>query len=278
MITALNVEVPDKGRGIIRLINSLKRDKYEISLNRARGVCLKKINVRTYSGRVKLDKLDCILGANHKNILCPDNIKFPIESGFHKFESDIFASRLCTNMGLEILRNCHFTDDIHLGIYDTNGNSADFLLYALKYCSNITIITNAREIYSEQLDRAMNELGATAVISDKDEDLTDCNFIIAPEIINHTLPIKSESVVLTNRKPSAYISASVYYNYIFKVPNGFDKIKPAELSDEYFCSALYILENQYELGSIIPKMCCNSSVSQTVKSLSAYMDTFKSED
>jgi hypothetical protein len=55
------------------------------------------------------------------------------------------------------------------------------------------------------------------------------------------------------------------------MPNGFAKIKPSELDEEYFCSALYVLEKQHQLGTIIPISCSNSSSSQTVKSICDYL-------
>ena len=56
------------------------------------------------------------------------------------------------------------------------------------------------------------------------------------------------------------------------MPNGFDALKPDELSEEYFCSALYTLGAQYELGSIVPLNCCGKYGSQTVNSLSELLD------
>ena len=59
-------------------------------------------------------------------------------------------------------------------------------------------------------------------------------------------------MVLTAGKPLVSLNGTVLWRYHFKMPDGFADIKPEELSEEYFCSALYTLGSQFELGSIVP--------------------------
>ncbi len=273
MITALNVIIPEKGKGIVKLINSLHPDKITVEIKRARGVCLKYITYRTYSGKIKLDKLSPIVGIHRQRILCSKKMHFPAESGFMRFSSHQFAARLCTNMALAILRENDMNEKIRLGIFDPNAVSPDILFYALHFCGNITVVTNEDESYHCQLNRAMDELGASAVVTSKSGELSECNLIIAPEAICEPLPIREDAVVLTSCKPKVQQSGLCYYKYQLRMPNGFNKLKPQELEEDYFCSALYTLENQYELGSIVPLSCSNESGAQTVKSICSYLQT-----
>ena len=58
------------------------------------------------------------------------------------------------------------------------------------------------------------------------------------------------------------------------LPGGGARGRPEGLSEEYFCSALYTLGSQYELGSIVPDLCRNDTEAQTVKSLCSYLARF----
>lgn len=274
MITALSVIVPDKGKGLKKLINHLKKDRIIVQIKTARGVNLKHITYTSYSGKLKLEKVDKIVGAQRNHILCKQGLVFPKESGYRRFCSPAFTARLCINMAIYVLRNCVCAGRLKLGIYDPDGVACDFLSLALRYCSDITVVTQNSDSYHEELNIAMEELGATAVITNRKYELIDCDFVVAPQNINEKLPIKRDALVLTNGCPKQHVQGLVYYKYYLRMPNGFDRIKPAELDEEYFCSALYTLGAQYELGSIVPAVCRNYSSSQTVKSLCAYVNRF----
>ncbi len=256
----------------MKLINRFRNDKVEVEIKQARGVKLKQITYTSYSGKIKLDKTDSIIGAQRNKLLCSDKLSFPAESGYRRFYSTDFTKRLCTNMSLSVLQEFKYPEKIRVGIYDPDGDSHDILLHILKICSDVTVVTNNGDSYRCELERAMDELGATAVITKNIDDLSDCEFIIAPCVIDEKLPIRNYTIVMTLENPKVPISGFIYYKYYLKMPNGFDSLKPKELEEDYFCSALYTLAFQYELGSIVPTLCRNSSTSQTVKSLCASLE------
>lgn len=270
MIAALNIEYGNKGRGLRRIINRIKRDRITVELRKARGVCLVYVTYTSYNGKINLDKLSGVLGSQSRRILCDSRIKFPKNSGFIRFESDSFRIRLCTNMAYQILKNSDGVS-ISLGIYDPKGIISDFLPVSLEYCRRVTVVTNESKIYQTQLNRALDELGATAVITSKADELENCNLIIAPDVIDASLSIKGSAIVLTTQKPTKPISGHIYYKYIFKMPASLAQIKPDVLSDEYFCSALYTIENKYELGSIVPDLCSDGTNSQTIPSIQKFL-------
>ena len=86
------------------------------------------------------------------------------------------------------------------------------------------------------------------------------------------MPLNPSATVLTVGEPDAPLNGEIYFSYSFRMPNGFADIKPPELSEEYFCSALYTLGAQYELGTIVPLSCNGKTGAQTVKSLSNLLD------
>ena len=271
MITALTVNLPEKRKGILGIADKIRRDKVDIKLKKARGVSLKHITYTSYSGKIKLQYIDHLIGVQRNRLVCVENLAFPQNSGYRRFSAPDFSCRLCTNMALSALKDCEQSENLCVGIYDPEGYSADVIFEVLKYCSDVRIITDNSELYRPELERAMEEFGATAILTENRSEIDNCNFIIAPTQICEVLPIKIDSVVLTVGCPKEKVSGLVYHKYYLRVPKGFDLLKPAELDDEYFCSALYSLAAQYELGSVVPTLCSSYSSSQTLKSLCAYL-------
>ena len=272
MLTSLSVKFPEKGKGLKKLANKLRKDSVNVEIKRARGVSIKQITYTSYSGRIMLDKADSVIGAQRSRLLCSEKLKFPENSGYGRFYSTDFSARLCTNMALGVLCECKNPEKLRVGIYDLDGDSHNFLFHILGFCSEVTVVTQNSEPYRYELDRAMEELGASAVITKNADDLSECDFIVAPTPIEDTLHLKDTAIVLTVERPKVQINGFAYYKYYLKMPNGFDLLKPQECDEEYFCSALYTLASQYELGSIIPTLCRNDQTTQTVKSLCAELN------
>ncbi len=272
MIAALNVITAEKKTGINAMTDIFKRNKISVELRQADGVQLMYITYFTKNGKINLDKLGRIAGAQRSRILCGRDIVFPRESGFIRFNSHSLGARLCTNIAYGVLSSCPNVSELKVGIYDPNAKISDFLMLALEYCSNVTAVTNEYETYRCRLDMALDEMGATAVVTNKTEDLSDCNIIVTGEALEYTLPVKSNTVILAAAKPKVPQNGMVYYKYYFKMPGILEKIKPDELDNEYFCSALYTLEGMHSLGAIMPDLCTGNNCSQTVKSLVAFLN------
>lgn len=272
MITAFSVKLPPKATGLKKLADRLRRDKVEIEIRRARGVSLRHITYTSYSGEVHLDRTDSLVGTQRDRLLCSDKLVFPHSCGYRRFESAAFSARLCVNMALETLRECRNAAELRLGIYDPQGTAADFLLHALEFCVEPVVITQNADTYQLVRERALNELGAAVSLTKQTEELERCDLLVAPARIHEALPLKPSAIVLTTGEPTKPLSGEIYYSYSFRMPNGFSSLKPAELSEEYFCSALYTLGGQYALGSIVPLSCNGRSGAQTVKSLSNLLD------
>lgn len=270
MLTALSVVVPTEKNKFQKLLHKLKKDKVDIKIERARGVFLKHIIYTSYSKSLRLEILDEAVSGQRSRLLCGSNITFPADSHYKRFESSSFSSRLCTNMAIQILRKCKDTD-LKIGIYDTEGLQSDALIWMLRHCSDIVVFTRNPEPYLKANQDALDEIGASAIITKSVEELENCNMIIAPSEIRDNLNVNKECILLTISKPAINFDCQLYYRYHFKMPNGFDRIKPEELDEEYFCSALYTLANQYELGTIVPLTCRNAQVSQTINSLVAQL-------
>ncbi|MBQ3987496.1 MAG: hypothetical protein II629_01900, partial [Ruminococcus sp.] len=161
--------------------------------------------------------------------------------------------------------------DVRTALYDPDAVCADLLPHLLACCGDVTAVTDCFEPYLCAADRALEELGAAAVITRRREELSACGLVIAPRPVREPLPLREKAVVLTAGKPLVSLSGTVLWRYHFKMPNGFADIKPEELSEEYFCSALYTLGSQFELGSIVPLSAQGERGSCDAKALAAIL-------
>lgn len=277
MITALCLKTAEQTKGIKKLINKLRPDIVKTEIKSARGVTLKEITYISYNGKLHLEKIDEAIGANRNRLLCSEKLSFPENCGYRRFSSNDFTARLCANIAVSVLEFLEDNSDVKVGIYDPDGDSHDVLLSTLRYCSSVTVVTDYPDSFYCELNRALDEMGASAVITKNRLDLADVDLVIAPCIIDERLPVRSNSLVLTAGLPTAPQNGLIYYKYSVRIPNGFNEIRPKYFDEVYFCSALYTLAGQYELGSMVPTACRSYSSSQTVASLAAYIKSMTAQ-
>lgn len=272
MLTALSVRVPEKREKWSGWRQRLRRDRVEVETRQARGVTLRHVTYTSYSGQLRLDKLDSAVGARRDGLLCSDKLIFPRQSGYRRFSSTAFSSRLCTNFALSILQACKNAGRLRVALYDPAAYCADYLFSLLEICADVTVVTSCFEPYFYVADRALNELGAAALVTKNRGELKNRDVIIAPRPVAEAISVEKTALVFTVARPCGQIGGTVFDRYQFRMPNGFAQLKPAELSEEYFCSALYTLGAQYELGSIVPLSAAGSGGERDLKTLANLLD------
>ena len=252
MLTALSVKLPKRKRGMSSLFDRLRRDRVEVEEQSAGSVTLRHVIYTSYSGELKLEKLNYAVGVERRRMLCSDRLIFPRQSGYRRFCSTAFSSRLCTNFALGVLKSSKKAANLRVTIYDPAAYCADYLISVLECCSDVTVVTSCFEPYFCVLDRALCELGATAMVTKNRSELERGDIVIAPQQIAEEIRLSDSAVLFTVSRPPKSVRCRAFYKYHFKMPNTFAKLKPEGLSEEYFCSALYAIGAQYQLGSILP--------------------------
>lgn len=270
MLTALTIKNKTDNFWIKRLLNYIKGNKIKTDVKQVRGVTLRHIEYINRTGKIDWYDIDKYVGIQRNHLLCSEYIELPKNMGYKRFYSEEFAQRLCTNMALYVLEKIESPEKLRVCLYDKKGESADVLIHLLKYCPEAKVITDNRDIYTAQSQIIMDETGISPYISSTAESLESCDFLIAPCIIEEKLPLSSRTITLTSHCPQAEQSGAVYFRYHFRMPNKFETIKPAELSDFYFASALYTKARQHQLGSIVPILCSNYSGRARIESICAY--------
>ena len=277
MITALSVKIPERRRGWRGFADKLRRDRVDVETRISRGVTLRHIIYTSYSGELRLEKTIDAVGYNRSRLLCSERLIFPRASGYRRFSSAAFSMRLCMNFALDVLSRCQNAAALRVAVYDPAACCTDSLFPLLERCSDVAVVTGCSAPYLCEAQRALEELGAVAMITKNPREIQNRDLIIAPQRVVEKLPIE-DSVLLTSQKPAENIPGTQFYRYRFRMPNGFAQMKPRELSEEYFCSALYTLGAQYELGSIIPQSVGGNRTECTAAQLAKWLDKRKQKE
>ena len=272
MLTALTVTSKTENVWIKKLINHIKGNKIKVDIKQVRGVTLRHIEYINRTGKINWNEIDKIVGIQRNHLLCSEYLELPVNMGYKRFESPEFNQRLCTNMALYVLSKIENPQNINVCLYDIKGESADYLIHLLKYCPEARVITQNRDLYAKVSEVILEETGISPIICEGVECLENCDLLIAPCTINEKLPLKNHTIILTSHCPKTAQNGVVYFRYHFKMPNKFETIKPAELSDLYFASALYTKARQHQLGTIVPMICSNYSSGSRIESICAYFD------
>lgn len=276
MLTALTIESVKTGKWYKKVFNKLRGNSIITEIKSARGVALRDIRYINRNGVVDWYALDSVIGAQRNHILCNDSVIFPENMGFKRFENTEFKRRLACNLGLFVLSKIKSEiPDLKVGVYDGGTDCSPLISELVNYCGNIQLVTDNPEQYDDMAETVLSDTGIVVNVSENRETLSDCPLIIAPARIDESLPVSGSSIVLTAFAPTVCVTGLVYFDYYFRMPNMFDRIKPESLRNEYFAGALYTKGRQYELGSIVPTTCSNYSSSQTPKSICEYLVRLK---
>lgn len=273
MLTALTIIDKRQSRWYKRLINFIRGDSIKLIINTARGVTVHRIIYINRKDNINWNKISSLAGEQKSCIICKSDVVFPDDMGFVRFRSYDFEERISVNMAIFVIKQVYkILPKLKVGLYDPDGSYCDALAGIVKYTSDIKVVTSNKENYEDVMDRIMEEYGAVVVTSDNIDSISDCHIVIAPKKIEEIIPIRQKALVLTGQRPAVCLGGLVYYRYCFRMPNKFERIKPAEISDEYFTSVLYSKAKQYNLGTIVPAMCRNDSSVQTLNSLVSYVN------
>lgn len=272
MLTALSIENLTSGIWYKKIINKLRGDSITVDIRSARGVALRHITYLSRSGEINWERLSRVIGAQRNHLLCNEDVLPPADLGFRRFDNKTFKIQLASNLGVYVLSKLkNKMSDIAVAIYDLRGDCTRLLSELARYTGKLTVVTDNLDAYNSAAEAISEDTGAIAYVTDNRARLMDCALIIAPEQINELLPLSSNVIVLTSTAPTVCTPGLIYYEYHFRMPNMFDRIKPRDLTTEYFAGALYTKARQYELGSIVPTACSNYASSQTYRSICEHL-------
>ncbi len=266
MLTALHIEKKQHKSKIVGMLSKLLPDRITVEMKSAGEIKLKCITYLSRREKVNFSKIDRIVGAQRNRLLCCEDSPVVKNKGYKRFCDSLYKKRLCTNLGLELLRLCK-KEKLKIGFVDIYGELTFYTKYLLRYCDSLCVVTHDIKNYTEFCDELMYETGVSVSISKRFSQLSSCDLVIAPDYMDFSVNLKETAVVIGTKKPSCPTSYTVVYDYDVALPKELVTLKTEFLSDTYLMSALYTMKMMYDLGSLVPTLCvCENSV-HTIESL-----------
>ncbi len=268
MLTVLTLEEKIGKNAPARVLNRLRGDSLGVDIREYKGIALKELVYKQRRKNINLRRISIAAGVQRNGIICPEGIFKNGEAGLYRFYSVRFKQRLCTNFALQTVRAMKNTNrSLSIGILDRGCVCGDIMRDILAVFDRVKVVSPSAGEYEYIAEEIFADCGASFLLTENCGALNSCDFIIAPEQINFPLKPSAHSIVLTIAPPSAGASGEIYYDYEVELPAEYESLRPAWCSGEYFGSALYAKGRQYQLGSLIPRLCSNNTVAQTVRSM-----------
>lgn len=241
MITALTIknELPNSLRGKLRALFS----PYEIKVRRISekrfGFEMLHVTYVRKSGKIRFGKIKRSVHADFHETLCAREIKLPRKLGFVRFENPMYIRLLCINSAEDYIRKLNADPSkLRISLIDQSGRYSFAAESLIKFTSSLRIATNAADFYKAENERFMREYGAEALIYGSPRDIVPCDILVSPQVITTPISCGGRTVVFTSARPKAPVSGIVHDNFTVKLPPFLESIKPSELSDVYFMSAV----------------------------------------
>ena len=187
-----------------------------------------------HHGKIPWKKLETCLGILRDNILIPDDITIPEGINITKFSPDILPRLMLMNSATDYITNHkQIFQNKSLTVFDEKGIYTQYIEKLLPCFGNIKIVTDGTDIYLSLSQRLLETYGFSLIISEEENFNSDV-------IITHSckVPLYFNGIVFTNEK-KYIMNAMVCYGNEINLPNQYESLRPQNIEDILFASALY---------------------------------------
>lgn len=180
-----------------------------------------------------------------------------------------FARRLMLGTALEIIKRTRMPMYRRIvGLVDENGDYADFLFKLLHHYTTVKVLSGRRELYEEQAELMMEELGAPVILCEDYDSFSDCVLIVAPD------GVKTDSRLgcPVLGKPGSMAQGSDFITNLRFVP-GAEQVKlcPDGIEPHKFFAALYEYSGVKDIGATASRMTFRSVETDLTRVVHAVM-------
>lgn len=167
-------------------------------------------------------------------------MSLPRKLGFKRFDNPMYIRRLCINAAEGYIKslNCD-PNELRISLFDPSGRFSFAAERFIKYTNSLQVATSAVRFYEAENERFMREYGATIFVHSNFYDVIPCDILVAPQTITMPISCGSTMTIFTGSRPKVPVCGIVHDNFSIRLPVCLEDIKPKELSDTYFLSALY---------------------------------------
>lgn len=270
MLTALHIQKKEHKNALASFFYSLLPDRINVETKTAEKISLKCVTYVSHRDKVNFSKIDAVVKAQRNRLLCDENVHLPEHLGYKRFCDIEYKKRLCTNLALELLRECK-NKNLKVGLVDIDGEFSLYPKYLLKYCDSLAIVSHDTEHYSLVCEELLCDTGVSVVLSRSFMVLKDCDLVIAVSKMDFSVKLSENSVLLCVEKPRVKTQHTTIFDYAVNMPPYFKSLCVDNLSDTYIMSSLYSLCGVYELGAYVPVLCVSENSVHTLNSLKNMM-------
>lgn len=233
MFCVLNIEKrPDTIRE--RLFGRFIKDEYEakmIPVFKAAPFYI--IDVKIGKRGVDWDRIVYCAGKCARRLVLTNHTELPPRNDMSEFKSNMLYREIMCNTFAEILKK--FDDKKTVSVIDNKGENANLLYKIAPFSSALTVVTNAKEKYTEICDNIQQNCGLCTVIQ--------------TSLAEAQVKIDTERCVMTviGEKSCTNISDGGD----FTVPEIYQKLLPDNADKYTFYAALYELCGVFSLGECV---------------------------
>ena len=181
-------------------------------------------------GRVPWKKLEQCMGILRKDVILPDGVILPSDSGITEFVADIFPRILLMNSAVKVLEG---TRQKSLIVFDERCIYRDYMKKLVRNFERIRVVTPIAHEYDAVSVELMENFGFSLEVSDKPSYKADV--IISFE---WGVPLYFSGKVFTGER-RFLMNAKVYSGGDIDLPEEYEKIRPEGVDKLQFVSALY---------------------------------------
>ncbi len=268
MIAAIEV-VDKRPKGPVKKLRSLFHP-YELSarVKKQNKISILQLTYKQYRGAFRIERLVPYLRGCSRNLLCSKELDAEL-SPFRRFECCDFAEIMMLNFVKDILKKAEpFSRPLKIAYLDPMGNYPETAESLLEHTSELTVVTNVPRFYETVSDKLSEEKGASLIVSNTIDALSDCDILLCSEAVDIHLPLPADAIVFCVEKPCVSLKNTVVYEYCVPVPYKYQRLKPDHLDDFYFLSALYSLCSADELSRLVPISCADGDAVYSAERLS----------
>lgn len=259
MLTLLSITDMPAGKLSEKIKALFKPYHIETKINKSGDISIMDMKYYRLRGKIRYDKIYELCIGKRKTLLCSRDTDLD-GTFFHRFDDKEFRMILMGNYICEALTKADIApSDLRISYYDPHAQYPSLLGRLTHFADMITVVSDMPRFYENEAERLSDENGAVINVSNDPENLNPCNILIAPEIIEKSLPITQVTPIFTIAQPAAPCRGTVITDYHASLPQEYSTLRNSSFLDEYIMAAIYSLCGKKKLGSTIPYSCSNST-------------------
>ena len=192
-------------------------------------------------GRLPWEEIRRLAGRGAGRMLLPGGLEGPDEAGIKPFCGELLGQEMMAITAVHLLRvGTAAPRRTMAAIYDPRGRMPQLAPALLPYTADVRVVTSRPELYEEQEEKAMDQYGATFLVTGDTAALHRAPLVLAPEGLGGQRA-GTRGYVLSGVQETG---RNVVGGYIPRIPSDWLAAKPA------FCDPWIFLSAMYEWGGL----------------------------